>query len=480
MADFPIGTFTEEQCRLLWQDYQSRKQLIAPLQNNLPQRPIIDEPSPHRVFVKNNSGAEIPAFACMQITGATVEAGRVLITVRRPNTICGEYVFNSQFKIESGGYGWAYAWGIVRMLGAASGYESCKRYTAIKDSWSVTEGPGPFLVYGNGNIDGTVIGRIVGDHCQARWIKFEFLEGEENEEVTPTAFYDGQDPGACSVDGKVEVEYPLGTPLCDTPMMAFYDPNTGKYQAIDTPASILGEPVNATVVREITNDDCGINVGTGDYKMFPNSCNPSLNVSAVALGTETPVVVSISSDACGNISYAYQNIRAFICGNTVQFTDFDINFDGVEFVTAAAFGPPSCSGEAVYRIGLNVGLTNWELVTPCENGCESDPPPLPGSIPTPETFETVPCASKPDSQCGLNLQMGTICQDTSSGAPLPTIVHVRLPLEPVKVVTEVYDNAVDAIIIESKTIYVCNWEAYPDDQIDIGNCDTTSSGGSGA
>lgn len=73
--------------------------------------------------------------------------------------------------------------------------------------------------------------------------------------------------------------------------------------------------------------------------------------------------------------------------------------------------------------------------------------------------------------------MGTICQDTSSGAPLPMIVHVRLPLEPVKVVTEVYDNATDAIVIEQKTIYVCNWETYPDDQIAIGTCDTTSSGG---
>lgn len=466
-----FGGLSPQQMLLVWNTTQ---QLLQSGLLKKRSRPEQDIAGAHRVFVRNASGYTVPPFGCMQVAGTEEYSGRTVITVTRPTSLCGEYVFNSEFEIPNGEPGWAYSHGQVRMIGSAGTYESCKRFAPIVGSFEVEEGPGPFLVYGaDSSYDGAVRGRIVGDHCKARWIKFEYTTGEENDIVEPTAFYDGPDPSEC---GDVEVEYPCGEPLCDSEVIAFYDPNTGKYQAVTTPAAMLGEPVTHSVVRSIANDDCGVEVGTTEYKMFPNSCNPSIDTSVVELGTETPVVVSISSDACGNISYAYQNIRGFICGNEVEFADFDINFDGVEFVTAAAFGPPSCSGEATYRIGLNVGLSTWQLVTPCEDGCESEPPALPDSIPTPETFETVPCSSSADRQCGLNLQMGTICADTGSGAPLPTIVHVPLPLEPVKVVTEIYDNATDAIVIEQKTIYVCNWEAYPDDEIAIGDCESGSSG----
>jgi hypothetical protein len=58
-------------------------------------------------------------------------------------------------------------------------------------------------------------------------------------------------------------------------------------------------------------------------------------------------------------------------------------------------------------------------------------------------------------------------------------VHVPLILEPITVVTEIYDNATDAIVIERAVIYVCNFEAAPDDQIAIADCpeEIPSSGG---
>jgi len=56
-----IGVFTQEQARQLWQDYQSRQQSQSHAQANYPQRRPIDEVSPHRVFVQNNSGETCPA-----------------------------------------------------------------------------------------------------------------------------------------------------------------------------------------------------------------------------------------------------------------------------------------------------------------------------------------------------------------------------------------------------------------------------------
>jgi hypothetical protein len=313
------------------------------------------------------------------------------------------------------------------------------------------------------------------DFCKARWIKFRYTPETSGENVEPLSFWDGTDPSACSEDGKVPVEYPCGEPLCESDVMAFYDPNTEKYQAITTPSAMMGEPETRTLVEAIAGYDCGVTVTSLEYRTFPNSCNPTPDPVETPLGVETPVVVAISSEACGTINYAYQTIRAFVCDNPVAFIDFPINFDGVEFVTAAAFGPPTCTGEAIYT--WNPTTNVWDLTTPCTNGCTSQPPPVVTPFPTSVYTETVPCDSPLDGQCGLNLQMGTICQDTSSGAPLPTIVHVPLSLEPVTLVYDVVDNTAE-ISIYKKTVYVCNWEPANDGTpIPIGPCPPTSSGG---
>ena len=143
-----IGVFSPEQARLLWQDYQERKQLPAQLTKAFPQRRPIDEPSPHRVFVLNSDSYEaIPPYACMQITGTQVYAGRTVITVEKPTTLDGEYLFNSPYQIEAGAAGWAYRFGVVVMLGAAPSAPNVS-YQPIVDSWEIEEGGGPFTVFG--------------------------------------------------------------------------------------------------------------------------------------------------------------------------------------------------------------------------------------------------------------------------------------------------------------------------------------------
>jgi hypothetical protein len=162
-----IGVFTPEQARALWQDYQERKQLPAQLQKKFPQRRPIDEPSPHRVFVINSDPYEaIPAFACMQITGTDQYLQRTVITVEKPTTLDGEYLFNSPYAIEGGAAGWAYRFGVVVMLGQPPS-EPNVSYQPIVDSWEIEEGGGPFTIFGEYKITpesttAALIGRFAG------------------------------------------------------------------------------------------------------------------------------------------------------------------------------------------------------------------------------------------------------------------------------------------------------------------------------
>lgn len=163
-----IGTFTPEQARTLWLDYQERKQLQPQLQQNFPRRRPIDEPSPHRVFIKNTEDEVMPAYGCVEVVGTTEIAGRTVIEVKKPESTGGEYLFVSQFAIdpedsEAGttGLGWAYRFGIVRMLGDSE--LTPMQYRPIVGSYDIEPGDGPFVVFGADSVaDGVLIGRFAG------------------------------------------------------------------------------------------------------------------------------------------------------------------------------------------------------------------------------------------------------------------------------------------------------------------------------
>jgi hypothetical protein len=157
MAD--IGVFTPEQARLLWLDYQERKQLNPQLQKNFPVRRPVDEPSPHRVFIKNTEDETLPAYGCVEVLGTVVIDGVSYVEVCKPTRLDAEYLFVSQFEIEADKIGWAYRYGVVRMLGDPP--SEPKRFNAIVGSYEIEEGDGPFVVFGPDVIDDDVlIGRF--------------------------------------------------------------------------------------------------------------------------------------------------------------------------------------------------------------------------------------------------------------------------------------------------------------------------------
>lgn len=177
-SDSEIGVFTPEQARMLWQDFQSRQQLQPHVQKNYPQRREIYDVSPHRVFIKNTESETIPAYACVQVTGTEVVGGRTAVTVSKPTTADGEYLFNCQYPIEAEsetktGVGWAYRYGVVVMLGDEP-TEAGASYLPIVDSWEIEEGGGPFTVFGLHNADDRgLIGRIGSGGGGGQMMKFQ-------------------------------------------------------------------------------------------------------------------------------------------------------------------------------------------------------------------------------------------------------------------------------------------------------------------
>jgi len=163
--------FSPEQGRELWQDYLRRKQLPAQQTQNFPQRRPLDEPSPHRVFVYNTGAEIIPPYACMRITGTRNINNVTAIDVEKPTSTDGEFLFNSQYPIAvpsstEPGVGWAYRFGVVVMTGSDP-TEPGAEYGPQVGSWELTEGAGPFVVYGHHRANETtddraLIGRFAG------------------------------------------------------------------------------------------------------------------------------------------------------------------------------------------------------------------------------------------------------------------------------------------------------------------------------
>lgn len=188
--------FTPEQGRELWLDYLRRKQLPAQQTQHFPQRRMLDEPSPHRVFVYNTEGDTIPPYACMRIIGTRNINNVTAIDVEKPTSIDGEFLFNGPYPIAAAsetqtGVGWAYRFGVVVMLGDEPS-EPGVLYQPIVGSWEIEEGAGPFVVYGyhraNENTDDrALVGRFSGGGGTAThqmWFTIQEVVCPDGYEVT--------------------------------------------------------------------------------------------------------------------------------------------------------------------------------------------------------------------------------------------------------------------------------------------------------
>jgi len=159
-----IGVVSPELMRAMVEDFRRRQQLAPQIAQNYPQRRTIDEPSPHRVFVRNDSNETCPAYGCQQITGVAVVGGRTVVTINKPTTLTGEYLFNSPYPIAAGENGWAYRYGLVIALGNGTPPTAANvMYKPVVATWTIEEGGSLFTVFGEHNVaTNAVIGRFDG------------------------------------------------------------------------------------------------------------------------------------------------------------------------------------------------------------------------------------------------------------------------------------------------------------------------------
>ena len=108
---------------------------------------------PPQVYVRNDSGEEIPSYACMRITGTVEAGGQNYVKVDKPNTSAALYVFNSQAAIEIGGYGVAQSGPVYRVYKSTGTVTLYDRWRPTASQWYMSKGAGQFAVVGEDDIE---------------------------------------------------------------------------------------------------------------------------------------------------------------------------------------------------------------------------------------------------------------------------------------------------------------------------------------
>ena len=117
------------------------------------------------IYVRNDSGEEIPAYACLQTTGTVEDGGQNFITVDQPvdNTgDAGAYLFNGQEAIEIGGFGIAYDGPLTRMLTDGATLSSGDKCRPVVAEWYIELGGGLITIVGDDDIEPNTVRGVIG------------------------------------------------------------------------------------------------------------------------------------------------------------------------------------------------------------------------------------------------------------------------------------------------------------------------------
>ncbi len=106
-------------------------------------------------YVVNESGEEIPAYACMQMTGTSESSGQNYIQVDKPadtDGSAGGFIFNGPAAIEIGGNGIGLAGPVVRALGDGSIATAGDTWGPTVSAWTISPGGGLFRCVGDDDV----------------------------------------------------------------------------------------------------------------------------------------------------------------------------------------------------------------------------------------------------------------------------------------------------------------------------------------
>jgi hypothetical protein len=159
------------------------------------------------IYVRNDSGAEIPAFACLQTTGTTEAGGQNYITVDQPvdtTGAAGGYLFNGIAPIEIGGYGIAHDGPLCRMLktGTLTSGDKCQ---PVAGQWHIAAGGDLITIVGDDDIGTNIVRGVIGSNKPT----FRFIRFELNEElIGTTASADISDKDGVGIATEATIEDP--------------------------------------------------------------------------------------------------------------------------------------------------------------------------------------------------------------------------------------------------------------------------------
>ena len=123
------------------------------------------------VFFRNDSGEEVPRYACMQVTGTVESGGQNFCTIDKPadtDATSGEYLFNGHVAVPAGGstaeYGTSQSGRLVRAIKAEGTSTAGDNWNPVVGDWTIEqEDGGRFVMAGDDDIATDVARVFIGD-----------------------------------------------------------------------------------------------------------------------------------------------------------------------------------------------------------------------------------------------------------------------------------------------------------------------------
>lgn len=154
-----VGIYTPETAKMIYEviKYLRNSGFVVPRPGREDQFIPPDAP----IYVRNDTGEEIPPFACLQTDGTVEDTGQNYIKVVKPRDTSGDqgwYLFNGIAPIETGGYGLAYDGPQARMLTDGTTITNGDRWSPIVDEFTIEQDDsGPFIAIGPDDIEDDVM-----------------------------------------------------------------------------------------------------------------------------------------------------------------------------------------------------------------------------------------------------------------------------------------------------------------------------------
>lgn len=104
------------------------------------------------IYFHNDTEQNIPAYACMQITGTFEYGGQNYIDVIQPTGSVSQYLFNGPAIVERDGLGTAQSGPILRVLRNTGTVTLGNRWRPTNGQWYLTKGVGHYVVIGEDDI----------------------------------------------------------------------------------------------------------------------------------------------------------------------------------------------------------------------------------------------------------------------------------------------------------------------------------------